>query len=206
MSKSLSASIALMLMSAALGSCQTASTREVEPAVKMTAVPGFVPEEELELRVLSVETRTPELGELVSDPVHFRPARSEFAVPCRSECALSGLLREVREETPSPFVPASSTVLRKASANDFYVTLGTGVADPEKDSSWTSAAIYPLDTSAPTVPAMRIFGQTAREMEPFQVAPGIFWWPTEDLQVTLAVPFGMSDTAPEVGVLLALTY
>lgn len=205
MSRHLFACLALVATCSALGSCQTVSVRNT-PAVRSVSRASFVPQEELELRVVSMEVRAPELGELISGPEHYRPPSPRFEVPCRGECALLADGDDELCEGPSPFVPTWTDAPRGSFTNDFYLTLGTGIADPEKDSSWTSAAIYPVDTSAPTLPAMQIFGQTAREMELFQVAPGIFWWPTEQLQVTLSVPFGMSGRAPEVGVLLALTY
>ncbi len=91
-------------------------------------------------------------------------------------------------------------------ANDFYVTIGTGIADPEKDPSWTSAAVYPMESTSGKLPAIQIIGQTSREEDLMQFAPGFFWWASTSCCVSLALPLGVTDSAPEWGVLLALIY
>ena len=91
-------------------------------------------------------------------------------------------------------------------ANDFYVTLGTGVVDPEKDPSWLNAAVYPQVPTTRALPSMRVMGQSARSNDHLQVAPGFFWWASNACCLSLSVPVRVTGTASDWGVLFALNY
>ncbi|MEM7515364.1 MAG: hypothetical protein AAF368_00375, partial [Planctomycetota bacterium] len=86
----------------------------------------------------------------------------------------------------------------------FFWCLGTGMADEERGARWTSAAIFPLDETDTELPSLQIYGTTTRERDYLQVMPGFFWKPTRDFYLTVGVPVGMSDDAPDWGVLVAL--
>ena len=192
--------------------------------------------EDVSVTVLSRELRVTEDGETTTlplDAVCFRPA-TQFAVkpgdvepepyfnpPSQDEplelsqasdsdsdgdAALLRRLRQQDHSEPNSIDIDLERVPMATIAPDFYWTLGTGIGDPEKDANWTSAAIFPLGSENVEPPSMRIHGQTNREEEFIQFMPGFFWRPDEELQFTVGVPLGVTETAPDWGLLFALTY
>lgn len=199
-------------------SCSAPPTQRVDQLELFT--PAELEPCEIELSLLST-------SEASSNPMHYVTSVAPFEVqaPLGTAYAERDATREPlplvttsakrkpnlepRSE-PKPLLsielPKLQASLGNTASGDFYLTLGTGIVDPEKEPSWTSAAVYPIEGSQRELPAMRITGQNTRAEELIQVAPGFFWWPTNDCCLSLVLPVGMTDDAPDWSVLLALRY
>lgn len=127
-----------------------------------------------------------------------KPEPARYCVPPPSP--------EPRLELTPLKLPAIALQRTAPVQNDFYLTLGTSVVDPEKDPNWTNAAIYPQVPSTRALPVMRVYGQSARSLDHIQVAPGFFWWASDSCCVSFSVPMRVMGTASDWGVLLALNY
>ncbi len=127
-----------------------------------------------------------------------RSTRANYYIPAR--------IGATRSELPESSFPTLEMERLAPAANDFFITLGTGIVDPEKDPSWTNAAVYPQVPSTRSLPAMRVIGQSARSNDHLQVAPGFLWWASNACCVSLSIPVRVTGTASDWGVLFALTY